>query len=37
MKYWPLLWGNLKRRKARTFFTLLSIVIAFTCSPTSRR
>ncbi len=26
MKYWPLLWGNLKRRKARTFFTLLSIV-----------
>ena len=29
MKYWPLLWGNLKRRKARTFFTLLSIVIAF--------
>ncbi len=29
MKYWPLLWGNLARRKARTFFTLLSIVIAF--------
>ncbi len=29
MKYWPLLWGNLSRRKARTFFTLLSIVIAF--------
>jgi putative ABC transport system permease protein len=29
MKYWPLLWGNLKRRKARTAFTLLSILIAF--------
>ncbi len=29
MKYWPLLWGNLKRRKARTAFTLLSIVVAF--------
>ena len=29
MKYWPILWGNLKRRKARTFFTLLSIVVAF--------
>ncbi len=29
MKFWPLLWGNLKRRKARTVFTLLSIVVAF--------
>lgn len=29
MKYWPILWGNLKRRKARTIFTLLSILIAF--------
>ena len=29
MKYWPLLWSNLKRRKARTIFTLLSIVVAF--------
>ena len=29
MKYWPLLWGNLKRRKARTIFTLFSILIAF--------
>lgn len=29
MKYWPILWGNLKRRKARTLFTLLSILIAF--------
>jgi putative ABC transport system permease protein len=29
VKFWPLLWGNLKRRKARTIFTLLSIVIAF--------
>ncbi|HEX4826119.1 MAG TPA: FtsX-like permease family protein [Candidatus Polarisedimenticolaceae bacterium] len=29
MKFWPLLWSNLKRRKARTIFTLLSIVVAF--------
>jgi putative ABC transport system permease protein len=29
MKFWPLLWANLKRRKARTVFTLLSIVVAF--------
>ena len=29
MKFWPLLWSNLKRRKARTTFTLLSIVVAF--------
>lgn len=29
MKYWPILWGNLKRRKVRTLFTLLSILIAF--------
>ncbi|MGE0640824.1 MAG: ABC transporter permease [Thermoanaerobaculia bacterium] len=29
MKFWPLLWGNLKRRKARTIFTLFSILIAF--------
>lgn len=29
MKYWPLLWSNLRRRKARTFFTFLSIVVAF--------
>ena len=29
MKYWPILWGNLKRRKVRTLFTLLSIVVAF--------
>jgi putative ABC transport system permease protein len=29
VKYWPILWGNLKRRKARTLFTLLSIVVAF--------
>ncbi len=29
MKYWPLLWSNLRRRKARTIFTLLSIVVAF--------
>jgi putative ABC transport system permease protein len=29
MKYLPLIWRNLGRRKVRTFFTLLSIVIAF--------
>lgn len=29
MKFWPLLWSNLKRRKLRTIFTLLSIVVAF--------
>jgi putative ABC transport system permease protein len=29
MKFWPLLWGNFKRRKARTLFTFLSIAIAF--------
>ncbi len=29
MKFWPLLWGSLRRRKARTVFTLLSILIAF--------
>ena len=29
MKFWPLLWGNLKRRKARTVVTLLSIMVAF--------
>lgn len=29
MRYWPLLWSNLRRRKARSIFTLLSILIAF--------
>jgi putative ABC transport system permease protein len=29
MKFFPLIWSNLKRRKVRTFFTLLSIMIAF--------
>jgi len=29
VKFWPLLWSNLRRRKARTFFTFLSIVVAF--------
>lgn len=29
MKYLFLLWGNLKRKKVRTLFTLLSIVMAF--------
>ena len=29
MKYFPLLWATLWRKKIRTIFTLLSIVIAF--------
>ncbi|MGH9578447.1 MAG: hypothetical protein ACRD3R_13495, partial [Terriglobales bacterium] len=29
MKFWPLLWGSLKRKKLRTAFTLLSILVAF--------
>jgi putative ABC transport system permease protein len=29
MKYFPLLWATLWRKKARTIFTLLSIVVAF--------
>lgn len=29
MKFFPLIWSNLKRRKARTAFTLLSILVAF--------
>jgi putative ABC transport system permease protein len=29
MKFFPLIWSNLKRRKVRTIFTLLSIMIAF--------
>jgi putative ABC transport system permease protein len=29
MKFWPLLWSSLRRRKARTVFTLLSILVAF--------
>jgi putative ABC transport system permease protein len=29
VKYWPLLWSNLRRRKVRTIFTLLSVVVAF--------
>ncbi|MCL4840059.1 MAG: ABC transporter permease, partial [Thermoanaerobaculia bacterium] len=29
MRFWPLLWSNLQRRKARTTFTLLSVVVAF--------
>jgi putative ABC transport system permease protein len=29
MKYLPLVWSNLKRRKARTIFTLLAILMAF--------
>ncbi|MGB8842571.1 MAG: hypothetical protein WCC64_16040, partial [Aliidongia sp.] len=29
MKYFPLIWAGLWRKKLRTIFTLLSIVIAF--------
>lgn len=29
MKYLPLVWSNLKRKKVRTLFTLLSILVAF--------
>jgi len=29
MKFFPLIWSNLKRRKVRTAFTLLSILVAF--------
>ena len=29
MRFWPLLWGNFRRHKTRTVFTLLSIVVAF--------
>ena len=29
MKYLPLLWANLWRRKTRTIFTLLSVAVAF--------
>ncbi len=29
MKFLPLIWGALNRRKARTIFTLLSVVVAF--------
>jgi putative ABC transport system permease protein len=29
MKYFPLIWATLWRKKARTWFTLLSIVVAF--------
>src|SRR5206468_608405 len=29
MKFLPLIWSNLKRKKARTLLTLLSILVAF--------
>ena len=29
MKFLPLIWRNLLRRKVRTIFTLLSIFVAF--------
>jgi putative ABC transport system permease protein len=29
MKFFPLIWANLMRRKARTVFTLLSVLVAF--------
>ena len=32
MKFFHLIWGNLKRKKLRTALTLLSIVVAFAVS-----
>src|SRR5258708_6252067 len=29
MKFFPLVWSNLKRKKLRTFLTLLSVLVAF--------
>jgi putative ABC transport system permease protein len=29
MKYWPLLWSALWHRRARTIFTMMSIIVAF--------
>ncbi len=29
MKYWPLLWSNIKRKKLRTIFTLFAVTSAF--------
>ncbi|MBM3878412.1 MAG: FtsX-like permease family protein [Verrucomicrobia bacterium] len=29
MKYWPLIWSNLRRRRLRTALTLLSVTVAF--------
>ena len=29
MKYFPLIWAGLWRKKTRTIFTMLSIVVAF--------
>jgi len=29
MRFLPLIWGSLKRRKARTFFTVLSVLVSF--------
>jgi len=29
LKYWPLLWASLRRKRLRTAFTLLSILVAF--------
>lgn len=29
MKYWPLLWSNIKRKKLRTIFTLFAVASAF--------
>ena len=29
MKFFPLVWRNLLRRKVRTIFTLLSVMVAF--------
>jgi len=29
MRFMPLIWGSLRRKRVRTFFTLLSIIVAF--------
>ncbi|MFQ5723049.1 MAG: ABC transporter permease [Terriglobia bacterium] len=29
MRFWPLIWSSLRRKRVRTFFTVLSILIAF--------
>ena len=33
MKFFPLIWRNLGRRKIRTIFTLLSVFVAFGVEP----
>ena len=35
MKYFGLIWAGLWRKKARTIFTMLSIVVAFLLGPSA--